>query len=168
MWKLISKSVSIIWRWGQRSMSHYGHDDMIYTAWWQSTFKSKIISLCQRIKILHPRNENASKINLTLISKVTWKLWCYLTHRLIVAHLHRRYDKSMSKDKKVTTGTWLCEYLKKNHKKNPTKTIGLSLWKGSDIICLCWTCKYGQAFCPNIWMSLKEAIWILHILLTLP
>ena len=101
---------------------------MIHTAWWQSTFISKIISPCQKIKMLHPWNENGSKINLTLRSKVIWKLWCYLTHRLIVAHLYPRYDKSMSKDKKVATRTWLFEYLKKNHKEKQSYLSNMSVF----------------------------------------
>ena len=115
------------------------------------------------------RNENAPKINLTLRSKVTWKLWYYVTHHLIVAHLHRRYNKSVSKDIKVTTEHDCVSIWRRIiRRSNPTKTICLSSWKGRDIICSCWTCKYGQTFCLNIWMSLKEAIWILYILLTLP
>jgi hypothetical protein len=35
---------------------------------------------------------------------------------------------------------------------NPTKTIIISVFvKGRDIICSCWTCKYGQTFCPIFW-----------------
>jgi hypothetical protein len=37
------------------------------------------------------------------------------------------------------------------------------LWKGRDIICSCWKCKYGQTFCPNIWLSLKQVIRVLQI-----
>ena len=106
------------------------------------------------------------KINyFNLRSKATWRSWCYLTHRLIVAHLHPRYDKSMSKDIKVATRTWVSIWRRiiRRRRSNPTKTICLSSLKGRDIICSCWTCKYGQTFCPNIWLSFKQVTRVLHI-----
>ena len=103
MLKLRSKFVSIIWCWGERSMSHEGHDNMSHTAWWQSIFISKIINIYQKIKKLHSWYENVPKINyLTLRSKVTWRSWWYILHSVLVAHLYTKYHKSISKNKKVT------------------------------------------------------------------
>jgi hypothetical protein len=42
-------------------MSHEGHDNMSHTAWWQSTFISKIIDIYQKIKKLHSWYENVPK-----------------------------------------------------------------------------------------------------------
>ena len=102
MWKLRSKFVSIIWCWGERSMYHEGHDNMSHTAWWQSTFISKIINIYQKIKKLHSWYENVPKNQLIDIKiKGTWRSWWFILHSVLVAHLYAKYHKSISKNKKL-------------------------------------------------------------------
>jgi hypothetical protein len=76
-----------------------------YTALWSCTHILNIIDLSRKTKMLWPGRENTIQKNnyLTLRSKVkvSRKSLRYATFRLMVMHLHTKYNWPIWKDKKV-------------------------------------------------------------------
>jgi hypothetical protein len=111
---------TFIWPWGQRSRSHEGHYGMQHTALWSCTHIPNIIDLSRDKNVMARTRKYYLKNNyLTLRSKVKvprMSLW-FMTHHLMVMHLHTKYHWPISKDKKVMVRTSFAEKKQKKRKK---------------------------------------------------
>jgi hypothetical protein len=111
---------TFIWPWGQRSRSHEGHYGMQHTALWSCTHIPNIIDLSRDKNVMARTRKYYLKNNyLTLRSKVKvprMSLW-FMTHHLMVMHIHTKYHWPISKDKKVMVRTSFAEKKQKKRKK---------------------------------------------------
>ena len=99
----LKSDVKVTWR-SWRSMTKHLMIKHLHTKWHKSISKDKRVTAWIR---------EFPKFNyLTLRSdvKVTWRSWRSMTTHLMIKHLHTKWHKSISKDKRVTAWTRLFEY----------------------------------------------------------